>query len=170
MNRNILWAHWRLPYVTGSHREDACIFCSKPAQHQDRDHLIVYRFATGYVILNAFPYNNGHLMVVPYRHAPRLRDLADGELGDLMTTTKICEEVLTEAFKPHGFNIGLNLGRCAGAGIDAHLHIHIVPRWDGDTNFMTVLGDTRVLPELLFQTYDRLRPLFERYEKERGCR
>ncbi|MCS7224848.1 MAG: HIT domain-containing protein [Armatimonadetes bacterium] len=156
MIRNILWAPWRLEYVTKADKVTGCIFCEKPAQQNDRENLILYRFKTGFVIMNAFPYNNGHLMVVPYRHKPRLSDLTEEELRDLIMATQTCEKVLTEQMHPHGFNIGLNLGRCAGAGIDDHLHIHIVPRWDGDTSFLPVLSATKVLPELLSQTYEKL--------------
>ncbi|MFA0748025.1 HIT family protein [Fervidibacter sp.] len=152
----ILWAPWRLAYVTKADEQKGCIFCEKPKEQRDRENLIVARFERCFVILNAFPYNNGHLMVVPYRHVPSLLDLTDDELAELMKVTQIAERVLREALKPHGFNIGMNLGRCAGAGIEDHLHIHIVPRWNGDTNFMPVIGETKVLPELLSQTYEKL--------------
>lgn len=146
--------------MTTADRQQGCIFCEKPKEQRDRENLIVARFERCFVILNAFPYNNGHLMVVPYRHVPSLLNLTDEELAELMKVTQISERVLRQALNPHGFNIGLNLGRCAGAGIEEHLHIHIVPRWHGDTNFMPVIADTKVLPELLSQTYEKLQPLF----------
>jgi len=146
--------------VTTADRQQGCIFCEKPKEQRDRENLIVARFERCFVILNAFPYNNGHLMVVPYRHVPSLLNLTDEELAELMKVTQISERVLRQALNPHGFNIGLNLGRCAGAGIEEHLHVHIVPRWHGDTNFMPVIADTKVLPELLSQTYEKLQPLF----------
>ncbi len=162
----ILWAPWRLAYVTTAGKQQGCIFCQKPQEQRDRENLIVARFERTFVILNAFPYNNGHLMVVPYRHVPSLLDLTDDELAELMKVTQIAERVLRAALQPHGFNIGLNLGRCAGAGIEDHLHIHIVPRWHGDTNFMPVIADTKVLPELLEQTYEKLHPLFAKARSE----
>jgi ATP adenylyltransferase len=163
MGRQILWAPWRLAYVKSAHEQRGCIFCEKVCQNDDRTNLIVARFTHTFVILNAFPYNNGHLMVVPYRHVPNLSDLRDDELAELIKTTQIAERVLRAALNPQGFNIGMNLGRCAGAGIEEHLHIHVVPRWHGDTNFMPVIADVKVLPELLGQTYERLQPLFAQY-------
>jgi len=151
--------------VTKANEQKGCIFCDKPKEQWDEENLIVARFDRCFVILNAFPYNNGHLMVVPYRHVPSLLDLTDEELAELMKVTQISERVLRQALNPQGFNIGMNLGRCAGAGIDEHIHIHIVPRWKGDTNFMPVIGETKVLPELLSQTYKKLRPLFENVSK-----
>ncbi len=152
--------------MTKASEQKGCIFCEKPKEQCDKDNLIVARFENCFVIMNAFPYNNGHLMVVPYRHVPSLSDLKDDELSELMKVTQIAEGVLREALKPHGFNIGMNLGRCAGAGIEDHIHIHIVPRWNGDTNFMPVIGETKVLPELLSQTYEKLKPLFEKFARE----
>jgi ATP adenylyltransferase len=124
--------------------------------------LIVHRGRASYVILNKFPYNNGHLMVVFNRHVARLADATPDELSEVMALTRTCEMALAEAYGPHGFNTGLNIGKPAGAGVVDHLHVHVVPRWHGDTNFMTVVGQTRVLPEELPQTADRLRPIFLR--------
>jgi ATP adenylyltransferase len=138
-----------------------CIFCDALAT-EDASPLIVYRGLTCYVILNKFPYNNGHLMVVFNRHFARLADAAPDELHEVMALTRMCEMALDEAYNPHGFNTGLNIGKPAGAGVLDHLHVHIVPRWNGDTNFMTVVGKTRVLPEELPQTADRLRQIFTR--------
>jgi ATP adenylyltransferase len=156
-----LWTPWRLHYVTAaSGAEPACIFCAA-REAIAAEPLVVHAGARAYVILNKFPYNNGHLMVVPHRHAGRLADLDAGELDEIMALCQLSERVLARAYAPHGFNMGVNLGRPAGAGIDGHLHVHLVPRWNGDTNFMSVVGETRVLPEELPATAERLRPLFE---------
>ena len=136
-----------------------CIFCD--ALERDADGLIVHRGPTCFVILNKFPYNNGHLMVVPNRHVARLADLDGATLAEFAALTQAAERVLTTVYDPHGFNMGLNLGKPAGAGVLDHLHMHVVPRWNGDTNFMSVVGETRVLPEELPHTVSRLRPLFE---------
>jgi ATP adenylyltransferase len=128
--------------------------------------LIVHEGALAYVILNKFPYNAGHLMVVPHRHAPTLGQLTRDELHEVARLTQLSEQVLTEAFTPQGINVGMNLGRPAGAGIVDHLHMHLVPRWNGDTNFMTVVGEVRVLPEELPRTAERLRPLFTRLSSD----
>lgn len=135
---------------------EGCIFCFKPQADKDRDNLIVYRSSRNFVIMNLYPYNNGHLMVVPYQHAPDLNSLPEETLLDFMQTTQKCITALRETMKPDGFNLGINLGRVAGAGIDDHVHQHIVPRWNGDTNFMPVIGDIKVMPEYILQTYDRL--------------
>ncbi len=133
-----------------------CIFCAARDRLED-DPLVVHRGARAFVILNKFPYNNGHVMVVPNRHAARLTDLAVDELGDLMELAQAVERALTAVYNPHGFNMGINVGQPAGAGILDHLHLHVVPRWNGDTSFMTVFGDTRVLPEELTVTAARIR-------------
>jgi ATP adenylyltransferase len=133
-----------------------CIFCAA-AESPERDPLVVHTGTRAFVILNKFPYNNGHLMVVPRRHAARLSELELAELADLMTLAQAVERALVSVYHPHGFNMGINLGRPAGAGIADHLHLHVVPRWDGDTSFMTVFGDTRVLPEELTTTAGRMR-------------
>lgn len=141
-------------------REPGCVFCTKVAEGEDEKNYIVARLKRVYVVLNIYPYNNGHLMVVPYRHVARLSELSDDELAELMITVRTCEQALTDTMHPDGFNIGLNVGRVAGAGIDEHLHVHIVPRWNGDTNFMPVLANTKVIAELLDSTYVKLRPWF----------
>jgi ATP adenylyltransferase len=143
--------------VTGGTAGDGCVFCRAATQD---DPLVVHRGAGAFVILNLFPYNNGHLMVVPRRHIATLAEASADELSELMLLARDCERVLTAAYAPHGINVGLNLGRAAGAGVADHLHVHLVPRWNGDTNFMTVVADARVLPETLEQTSARLRPLF----------
>jgi ATP adenylyltransferase len=156
-----LWSPWRLAYVAGASGGDpGCIFCQ--TNEPGRDELILVRGRVSYVILNLFPYNNGHLMVVPNRHVATLSSTTDDERAELMRFMRHAEMALTEAYAPQGINIGINLGRPAGAGIVDHLHVHFVPRWNGDTNFMTAIGNTRVLPEDLGATRDRLRPIFER--------
>jgi ATP adenylyltransferase len=156
-----LWSAWRLPYVTGGAKSDACVFCAAQSS-PDAESLIVFRGSTSFVILNLYPYNNGHLMVVPNRHIASLAAATHDELCEMIELTQRSEVALGEAYAPHGMNVGINLGKPAGAGILDHLHIHIVPRWNGDTNFMTVIGQTRVLPEELPQTAERLRPILER--------
>ncbi|HEY7289345.1 MAG TPA: HIT domain-containing protein [Vicinamibacterales bacterium] len=138
----------------------ACIFCS--ANEPDRDELVVFRGESAYVVLNLYPYNNGHLMVVPYRHVASLEATTEQERAEVMRLTRHAEMALNEAYKPQGINVGINLGRVAGAGVLDHLHVHLVPRWSGDTNFISVIGETRVLPEELGVTKKRLQPIFER--------
>jgi ATP adenylyltransferase len=145
--------------VTRSEEPAGCVFCIAKTIG-DGQQLIVHEGQLAYVILNKFPYNAGHLMVVPQRHVAQMAGLEDSELSEMAKLTQLCERVLTEAYAPQGINVGMNLGRPAGAGIVDHLHIHLVPRWNGDTNFMTVVGEVRVLPEELPKTAERLRPLF----------
>jgi ATP adenylyltransferase len=157
-----LWSPWRLAYVTGDKTDPAgCIFCHA-LERPDADSLIVFRGRACYVILNLFPYNNGHLLIVPNRHVGSLAGTAPGERDELMGLTRLSEIALTESYAPHGFNVGINLGRPAGAGVLDHLHVHVVPRWNGDTNFMPVIGQVRVLPEELPVTAEKLRPIFQR--------
>ena len=154
-----LWSPWRLEYVTGSKPESGCVFCNAPRPPAP-DSLIVYERTTCYVILNLYPYNNGHLMVVPYRHTGSLSSLTTDERHEMSDLQALCEAALLDAYQPHGINVGINLGKPAGAGVLEHVHVHLVPRWNGDTNFMTVVGTTRVLPEDLHQSAARLRPIF----------
>ena len=163
-----LWSPWRLAYVTGTGATEGCIFCraGDAAGEARPDDLVLIRSRLAYVILNLYPYNNGHLMVVPNRHLASLSVATREELSELMRLTRHAEIALSEAYVPQGINVGINLGRPAGAGIVDHLHIHLVPRWNGDTNFMSVVGNVRVLPEELGQTAARLRPIFERLAKE----
>jgi ATP adenylyltransferase len=157
-----LWTPWRLAYVTDASRGPgpaegpACIFCAAIAA-PDAEPLVVHVGREAFVILNKFPYNNGHLMVVPRRHAARLTELTSDELAEIMTLAQAAERALLQVYRPHGFNMGINLGKPAGAGIAEHLHMHVVPRWDGDTSFMTVFGETRVLPEELLVTAGRVK-------------
>ncbi len=153
-----LWAPWRLKYIEAAGKSSGCIFCSFAEQDASHDaaNLVVYRGETAYMILNAYPYSNGHLMVIPYRHTATLEDYADAEMLEIMRLTRLGTRLLNMTFYPDACNLGVNMGRAAGAGIPDHLHWHIVPRWNGDTNFMTVLGEVRVIPESLEVVYERL--------------
>lgn len=158
--------------MTGA-KQEGCVFClaaealAKAAgrSHPEPDSLIVFQGTLCYVILNLYPYNNGHLMVVPYRHVASLAALSPEELVEIGLLTQRCEVALAEAYQPHGINVGINLGKSAGAGVLDHVHVHVVPRWSGDTNFMTVVGEMRVLPEDLGSSAARLRPIFEKLGK-----
>ncbi len=156
-----LWAPWRLEYILGE-KPDCCIFCAMPAEDKDRENYILYRGRENFVIMNRYPYNNGHLMVIPYRHADVLEDLSDGILAEAMALTRECCRIIRESMHAQGFNVGLNVGEAAGAGIKEHLHFHIVPRWAGDTNFMSVVEDTRIMPQHLTESYEQLLPGFEK--------
>jgi ATP adenylyltransferase len=157
-----LWAPWRLEYIKKARKgHGECIFVELPKQSDDRKNLILYRGQHAFVILNAFPYTNGHLMVAPYLHTAELADLSDEEHLEVAHLIRDSIRWLTAAYEPDGFNIGMNLGIAAGAGITDHLHWHVVPRWQGDTNFMPVVGEVRVLPESLEETYDRLRAIID---------
>ncbi len=153
-----------MAYITGGASAEGCVFCSALSD-PEAEPLLVHRGRTCFVILNLFPYNNGHLMVIPNRHIAALTSATPDELCEMMELTQRAEMALTEAYAPHGMNMGINLGKAAGAGILDHIHMHVVPRWSGDTNFMTVVGQTRVLPEELPVTADRLRPIFERLNR-----
>lgn len=148
--------------MSGAGRAATCVFCDALAPEGDAS-LVLFRGVTCYVVLNLYPYNNGHLMVVPRRHIDSLAAASADERAELMELTRRAEVALGEAYRPHGMNMGINLGRSGGAGIVDHVHIHVVPRWEGDTNFMTVVGEARVLPESLAQTAEKLRPIFERF-------
>jgi ATP adenylyltransferase len=150
----------------GKAERGGCVFCDLPARNDDESTYILHRGALAFVIMNLYPYNNGHLMLVPYQHVPALTDLPPETLAELMALAQRSEAVLQEAMHPQGYNLGINQGRAAGAGIADHIHMHVVPRWIGDTNFMPVLGDVRVLPQHLDETYALLRPGFE----DRGAR
>lgn len=160
-----LWAPWRMAYILSAEETAGeCIFCRFPAEGAEhlRRHLILHCDSRAFVILNKFPYNNGHLMVVPRAHVAMPEELGDEDYQALGCLLRQTVRLLREAVSPHGFNLGMNLGRVAGAGIDAHCHWHVVPRWSGDTNFMPVVGDVKVLSEQLEATYDRLLPYFRR--------
>jgi ATP adenylyltransferase len=150
-----LWAPWRIRYILGQ-RETGCFFCQYSQSADDAKNLVLLRAKSSFVLLNAYPYNAGHLMIAPYKHTGELSDLAEFELNEMTALIVRCKELLTRTMKPHGFNIGLNLGKSAGAGILDHIHWHIVPRWDGDVNFMPVTADTRVVPQALEELYGEL--------------
>jgi ATP adenylyltransferase len=174
-----LWSPWRLDYITAPKPKTGCVFCDAAtasthvvdkagtvAGDFDQASLIVWAGQLAYVILNRYPYNNGHLMVVPHRHTSTLTALAPEELHEIILLVQRSERALREAYRLEGLNIGLNLGKAGGAGIEDHLHVHLVPRWSGDTNFMTVIGETRVLPQDLPTTAKLLRPIFARLATE----
>jgi len=151
-----IWAPWRVEYIR-SEKSKECIFCQKPAENKDVQNYILYRGKTSFVMLNNYPYNPGHLMVAPFRHLATLDDLTDEELFEHFDLVRRSARAIKDAYKPEGFNMGMNLGRVAGAGVEGHVHTHIVPRWNGDTNFMPVLSETKVLPEALASTYALLK-------------
>jgi ATP adenylyltransferase len=157
----VLWAPWRMSYIL-SDKNQGCIFCEMPKQgkNRDRDNLILYRSSHNFVIMNRYPYNNGHLMVVPYLHNPSLNGLTDEALLDFMKVTQHSINSLKKVLIPEGFNMGINIGKIAGAGMEDHIHLHMVPRWAGDTSFMTVLDEVRVIPEHIMDTYDKLFAVF----------
>ena len=152
-----LWAPWRMKYIEQADKAEGCIFCVTPAGGTDEERLVLYRAESAFIIMNAFPYNPGHLMVAPYRHTADMYDLDDGELLELSRLVRYSVGLLNAEMSPDGFNLGVNLGRTAGAGIVDHVHWHVVPRWNGDTNFMPVIGETKVLPESLDETYAKLK-------------
>jgi ATP adenylyltransferase len=154
-----LWAPWRLSYIKGD-KTDECIFCTKPEADDDAGNYIVHRGETCFVILNAFPYTNGHLMVAPFNHRAGVEELDAATLAEMMLLVQRGVRALAEAYRPEGYNIGVNQGKVAGAGVEGHVHMHVVPRWGGDTNFMPVLGDTRVMPQSLEDSYDAVKSHF----------
>jgi ATP adenylyltransferase len=159
-----MWAPWRMAYVSAEHDHEfegpRCVFCDLPALGDDARALILDRGEHCFVVLNAYPYASGHLMVVPFAHVDRLTDLTAAARAEMMELARTAQEVIAGAMAPHGFNLGMNQGAAAGAGIADHLHLHLVPRWSGDTNFMTSTGDVRVMPQSLEETYAALKPGF----------
>lgn len=155
-----LWAPWRMEYIEGP-KAGPCILCAKPEERRDRENFILHRSTHSFVMMNIYPYSNAHLMVSPYAHVDRPVALDPAAALDLTQTLGRTLERLREALSPEGFNVGLNIGKAAGAAIDTHLHFHIVPRWHGDTNYMTLFAEVRVIPEHLIATYDRLLPYFQ---------
>ncbi|SFM59470.1 HIT family protein [Thermodesulforhabdus norvegica] len=156
-----LWAPWRIDYILGK-REPYCIFCPEGGGLSDEERLILYRGKRIMVVMNKYPYNNGHLLIAPWRHVSDITELSRDELLDINLCIQHSVSILRKVMKPTGFNIGLNLGESAGAGIKEHIHFHVVPRWDGDTNFMAALADIRCIPEHLRSTYEKLRPYFQK--------
>ena len=157
---NHLWSPWRMEYIENNNKEDGCIFCNVQAKTDGAENLIAFRAQHSFVILNRYPYTSGHLMVIPYEHVSNLEELDSATRAEMMELTSRCTTVLKKIYKPQGFNVGANIGEAAGAGVAGHVHIHIVPRWKGDTNFMASVGGTRVLPEALEDTYRRVKAAF----------
>jgi ATP adenylyltransferase len=157
-----IWAPWRLAYVKDASKdiEEECIFCAKPAAEDDEASLIVHRGEHSFVMLNLFPYTNGHLMVAPFAHVGRIQDLPAETVAEMMELAQRSMTRLEDVYSPHGYNVGFNQGRVAGAGVEHHIHLHVVPRWGGDTNFMPVIADTRVMPQTLEQSYEALKGAF----------
>ncbi len=155
-----LWAPWRMAYIDQGSKDDGCIFCDKIEPTETRQSLVLTYTRHSVVMLNKFPYNNGHLLLAPRRHEKNLESLSTEEYGDLNEGLRRSVEIIRVVLKPGGINVGMNLGKCAGAGVEDHLHWHVVPRWEGDTNFMPVVGATRVMPQHLLDSYDRLQPHF----------
>jgi len=156
-----LWAPWRIDYILGK-KGPGCVFCTKVARANDREDGILLRGHHAFVMLNAFPYAPAHVMISPYGHVDCLEKLAPEPLAEVMALARLSEMAIREAVRPEGFNVGLNIGRAAGAGIEEHLHLHLLPRWNGDVNFMPMLADTHVMPEALLATFDKLAPAFAR--------
>jgi ATP adenylyltransferase len=157
-----IWAPWRLAYVKDASKdiEEECIFCAKPAAGDDEATLIVHRGERCFLILNLFPYTNGHLMVAPFDHVGRIQDLPAETTAEMMGLAQAAMSRLEDVYSPHGFNVGFNQGRVAGAGVEHHIHLHVVPRWGGDTNFMPVIADTKVMPQTLEESYASLKGAF----------
>ena len=155
-----LWTPWRYAYVTSVDQASECIFCALQNSGDDQKALIVHRAEYNFIILNAFPYTSGHVMVVPFTHLDRLNKLSKEAADEMMALSRRLEAVMIEMYHPDGVNLGMNIGKAAGAGVAGHIHMHVLPRWVADANFMTVVGETRVLPESLDETYQRLKAKF----------
>lgn len=157
-----LWTPWRFEYIRTADQEPQCVFCRMLEERRDRENFLLFRGRFSYVILNLFPYTSGHLLIVANRHIASLGAATPEELHEIIGLARLCESALQEEYHPGGFNMGLNLGRAAGAGVEHHLHMHVLPRWAGDSNFVSVIGETRVLPEELPATHQRLLPYFQK--------
>jgi ATP adenylyltransferase len=157
-----LWTPWRFEYIRSAEQATSCVFCQILEEHADSENLVLFRGSRAFVVLNLFPYTSGHLLVVANRHISSLRDAQPEELHEIIQLCRDCESALQQEYRPQGYNMGLNLGRSAGAGVEHHLHMHVVPRWTGDSNFVSVVGETRVLPEELPATHRRLIPYFKK--------
>lgn len=155
-----LWSPWRYQYISTADRATGCIFCQKAAEHKDEENLVVWRGERNFVLLNLYPYTSGHLMVAPYEHVARLEDAQPETVSDMMLITRMAEKHLRAVYRPEGVNLGMNIGKAAGAGIADHIHMHVLPRWTADANFMTTVGETRVIPEDLAVTYQKLSRAF----------
>ena len=156
-----LWSPWRYQYLSAEPASAECIFCLKAAQQKDAENLVIYRGKRNFALLNLYPYTSGHLMVAPYEHVARLEDAAPETVTDMMLIVQQAEKHLRAIYRPEGLNIGMNIGKAAGAGIAGHIHMHVLPRWYGDANFMTTVGETRILPEELDVTWRRLQAAFQ---------
>ncbi len=156
-----LWTPWRYAYITAGETPGACIFCERQKVTDDRQALIVHRGSHCFVILNKFPYTSGHVMIVPYAHLDSLQKLPPDAAQEMMSLAQRMEGVLRELYRPDGINMGLNIGKAAGAGVAGHIHMHVLPRWVADANFMSVVGETRVLPEALETTWERMKKVME---------
>jgi ATP adenylyltransferase len=154
-----LWSPWRYRYISKAGRSAGCIFCIKAAEHKDTRNYIVYRGKLNFILLNLYPYTSGHLMIAPYQHVATLERAPEETLAEMMRLVRRAEANLRAAYRPDGLNLGMNIGASAGAGISGHIHMHVVPRWTGDSNFMTTVGETRVMPEDLAKTYKKLKKL-----------
>jgi ATP adenylyltransferase len=152
-----LWSPWRYQYLTSPAKDGGCIFCAMAIDDHDQDNLIVYRATHNFIVLNRFPYTSGHLMIVPFAHASELCRIDEAAAAEMMKLTRLAERQLREIYRPEGMNIGMNIGQSAGAGIAGHIHMHVLPRWHADANFMTTVAETRVLPEDLAVTWRRVR-------------
>lgn len=157
----VLWAPWRMEYILSDQKGGDCIFCTDDDRSQDEERLILYVGDRTMVMMNRYPYNNGHLLVAPLRHVPDMHHLSEEEILDLILMVRSATGILKEVMNPEGFNVGLNVGEVAGAGVADHMHFHIVPRWGGDTNYMAVVGEIRVIPEHIKETYRKLLPHFQ---------
>jgi ATP adenylyltransferase len=157
-----LWSPWRYRYVSKADPSDACIFCTRAAEERDADNYILYRGKRNFVILNLYPYTSGHLMVVPYEHVAKLEEAPEETVTELMLLSREACRHLGALYHPRGVNMGMNIGECAGAGVAGHIHMHVLPRWPGDANFMTVVGETRVMPEEIAETYRKLAGAFRK--------
>lgn len=155
-----LWSPWRYQYVSKAGPSSGCIFCIKGSEQRDRENYVVHRGALNFIILNLYPYATGHMMIAPYEHVGSLSSAPEETVREMMTLARLAEIRLRDVYKPHGFNLGMNLGESAGAGVPGHIHLHVLPRWAGDTNFMTTVSETRVIPEILEVSYEKLKAAF----------
>ncbi|MCD6341350.1 MAG: HIT domain-containing protein [Thaumarchaeota archaeon] len=159
----ILWAPWRMTYIKKvCEKNSECFLCKAAKENRDEENLVVFRGSKCFVVVNKYPYNNGHLLIAPYRHISSLLDLSEEESLEIMRILRLSIKALREEYRPEGFNVGLNLGRASGAGLEDHLHLHVVPRWTGDTNFMPIFSETKVVPELPGETWKKLKKHFDR--------
>ncbi len=167
----VLWAPWRMTYIasfSNKERREGCFLCEAPRSPDLKSSLVVFRGQHSFVILNRYPYNTGHVMIAPYRHVPSLEDLTDDEMREISLLIKAVLQALRSVYRPEGFNVGVNIGDVAGAGVPGHVHVHVVPRWKGDSNYITVIGGAKVIAQTLEDTYDRLRPAVQEAARKYG--